>query len=187
MYDNTPTHSYLSRWQQPPEDSLCSSSFRRLYVDWIGQSPPVARWWLYVSRTRRHPDASFHGRIIPTYSIAFFTSRGGVCEYPLCLGVCLLTVAFLLCECYAVLCLCWIVLCLCMPNHKYIWWWLWKSTIFDFTKIAWLSSWTPVCVFSYDDSCGMRMCKSAKDHQDISHYLYHVGCSCHNAKNPIGG
>ena len=46
-----------------------------------------------MSQTRRHPDASFHGRIIPTSSIAFFTSRGGVCEYPLCLcSVCLLTV-----------------------------------------------------------------------------------------------
>ena len=84
------SHGSVSRRQSPPEDSLGSSSFSRrgLYVDWIGQSPPVARWWLYVSQTRRHPDALFHGRIIPTSSIAFFTSRGGVCEYPLCHNVC---------------------------------------------------------------------------------------------------
>ena len=64
-----------------------------LYVDWqirVHLFPGGDFMWVVFHVVQMH---LFHGRVIPTFSIAFFTSRGGVCEYPLCLcSVCLLTV-----------------------------------------------------------------------------------------------
>ena len=59
-----------------------------------------------MSSMSRHPDALFHGRIMPTSSIAFFTSRGGSREYPLCLIRVPVDCAFLAGSANAVLCLC---------------------------------------------------------------------------------
>ena len=128
FFRTTQSHWYLSGcvsgWFQGGSRHLkirCAhlllSNNGRSLCRWIGQSPPVSRWWLYVSETRRHPDASFHGRIIPTSSIAFFTSRGGVCEYPLCHNVC---------ACWLSRSCCWVLRCsvsvcvfLCVPVLAY--------------------------------------------------------------------